>query len=132
MAETPQARTPKVNTAVPTPHDRVAVLSVRADGTHDQLAPELLIDDESAREYTRRQFAEQAVGAADDANRTAGGPVTIIGKPGDEPDEMVPATADAVRQDPTIAERKAEHEKIVQAAEKAAEAVVDSLATKKP
>jgi hypothetical protein len=128
MAESDKGATPKVNTAIPQAHDRVAVLSVRADGTHDQLNPELL-DADAAREYTKRQFAEQAVGASDDAN--AVGPVTIIGKPGDEPDEVVPATSDAVRQDPSIAERQAEHEKIAKAAERAAEAVVNELAPKK-
>ncbi len=129
MAEEKGA-TPKVNTPVPQAHDRVGVLSVRADGTHDQLNPELLADNEAVREYTRRQFAEQAIGASDDANRGAGGPVTIIGRPGDEPDEVVPATSDAVRQDPSVAERQAQHEKVAQAAAKAAESVIDSLAPK--
>lgn len=122
MAETPSKPTAKVNTALPAPHDRVAVLSVRADGTHDQLNPELL-DPEAAREYHKRQFADQAVAAADDANVV--GPVTIIGKPGDEPDEIVPV--DESRQDPSIAERKAEHEKLIAQAERAAESVVDGL-----
>ncbi len=131
MAENDKGATPKANTAVPQARDRVAALSVRADGTHDQLNPEFLVDSEAAREYTRRQFAEQAVGGADDANRGAGGPVTIIGRPGDEPDEVVPATSDAVRQDPSVAERQAQHEKAVKAAERAADAVVDELAPKK-
>lgn len=120
--------TEKVNKAVPQTHDRVSVLSVRADGTHDQLNPELL-DPEGVVEYTKVQFREQAIGIADD-NRIAGGvggAVTIIGKPGDEPDEVVPATTDAVRQDPSIKARAQEHEKVAQAAEKAAEAVIKSL-----
>ncbi len=130
MAENDKGSTPKVNATVPQARDRVGVLSVRADGTHDQLNPELLMDNDAVREYTRRQFTEQAIGAADDANRGAGGPVTIIGRPGEEPDEVVPATSDAVRQDPSIAERQAQHEKVAQAAVKAAESVIDSLAPK--
>lgn len=128
MAENPKVATEKVNTAVPTPHDRVAVLSVRADGTHDQVNPELL-DADAAREYTKRQFREQAIGAVDGGNVV--GPTVIIGKPGDEPDEVVPLAEYEARQDPSIAEREAEHKKVAQAAEKAAESVVDSLSSDK-
>jgi hypothetical protein len=128
MAENPKVATEKVNTAVPTPHDKVAVLSVRADGTHDQTNPELL-DPEAAREYTRRQFTEQAIGAVDGGNVV--GPTVIVGKPGDEADEVVPLAEYEPKQDPSIAEREAEHKKVAQAAEKAADAVVDSLSPDK-
>lgn len=124
MPETPKADTPKVNAAVPAVHDRVAVLSVRADGTHDQLNPEL-IDPEGARDYTRRQFAEQAVGAVDRDNAPAPGPVTIVGTPDGEADKVIPAT-EAV-QDPSVATAKAEHEKAQKAAEAAADRAIGSL-----
>jgi hypothetical protein len=124
MAEIAKAPTPKVNDAVPAPHDRVAVLSVRADGTHDQLNPELL-DPEGVKDYTKRQFSEQAVGEADRANAPIAGPTTIIGTPEGEPDKIVPATE--VKQDPSIESAQAEHERVQKAAEKAAEAVVTSL-----
>lgn len=126
MSEVPQKATPKVNAAVPTAHDRVAVLSVRADGTHDQLNPELINDVDETKAYTRRQFTEQAIGEADrQANAGLVGPTTIIGTKEGEPDKIVPASE--VDQDPSIASAKAEHEKVQAAAEKAADAAVDSL-----
>ncbi len=48
-------------------HDRVAMLSLRADGSHDQLNPEIVGGVDFAREAARRQFVEQAVSAADSA-----------------------------------------------------------------
>lgn len=101
----------RANTAVPHEgdHDRVAMLSLRVDGSADQHNPEIIGDKEFAVEAAKRQFAEQAVSAADAANRQAG-----IG--GDE-----------VEQDPAIAEAQKEHEKVAKAAEKRAESVVDSL-----
>ena len=55
------------NAAVP--HDRVAMLSLKADGTPDQTNPEMIGDKEFSIEATKRQFAEHAVSAADDAKR---------------------------------------------------------------
>lgn len=90
-------------------HDRVAMLSLKADGTPDQHNPEIIGDKEFAVEAAKRQFAEQAVSAAD-AQRRAD------------------ATADeTVEQDPTIKKAQAEDEKTAAAAEKAAESVVNSL-----
>jgi len=59
------------NTAVPAhgDHDRVAMLSLRGDGTPDQHNPEIIGDKEFALEATRRQFREQAVSAVDQAAR---------------------------------------------------------------
>ncbi len=101
------------NTAVPSngDHDRVAMLSLHADGTPNQHRPEIIGDKEFALEATKRQFSEQAVSAVDQAERAA-----------------APA-AETVEQDPAIAERQAEHEKVQASAESAAEGVVDALFT---
>lgn len=98
------------NTAVPHEgdHDRVQMLSLRADGTPDQHNPEIIGDKGVALEAAREQFRQQAVSAAD-----------------------VQANADSnvedTPQDPTIEAAKAEHDKVAQAAEKAAEKTVNSL-----
>lgn len=90
-------------------HDRVVMLSLRADGTPDQIAPEIIGDKEWAKEAAQRQFAEQAVSAADDAKRAT------------QPD------AEKVSQDPSIAATQKVHEKITAAAEKRAAEVIDGL-----
>lgn len=90
-------------------HDRVAMLSLKADGTPDQHNPEIIGDKEFALEATKRQFAEQAVSAADAQRREDA------------------ASSETVEQDPSIAKAQAEDEKTSAAAEKAAEAVVNSL-----
>lgn len=107
MAQEKQA----ANTAVPKDgdHDRVAMLSLKADGTPDQFNPEIVGDQEFALEATKRQFAEQAVSAVDAANRAAA------------------AGGEEVSQDPAIAEAQKEHEKVAKAAESRAESVVKSL-----
>lgn len=99
------------NTAVPKDgdHDRVAMLSLKADGTPDQFDPEIIGDKEFAVEAAKRQFAEQAVSAAGAARR----------------EDAVPGNE--VSQDPAIAEAQAEDEKVAKAAEKRAESVVSSL-----
>lgn len=89
-------------------HDRVAMLSLRADGTPDQLRPEIIGDKGFALAATKRQFAEQAVSAKDAADRPDTG-------------------AEKVEQDPTIEARQKDHEKVEAAAEKRAESVVSSL-----
>lgn len=101
------------NTAVPTEgdHDRVAMLSLNKDGSADQHDPEIIGDKTFAQEATRRQFAEQAVSAADSARLAA-----ASGPAGEE-----------LKQDPTIAARQKEHQKLTAAAEKAADKVVDQL-----
>lgn len=110
-------------------HDRVAMLSVNADGTADQHAPEIIVDVAVARAATREQFTQQAVSAADtrlaaQSAATAGPGVTIIGTPEGQPDQYVPATTDATAATTEIA---AVHDQVVAAAEAAADAVVDRL-----
>lgn len=53
-------------------HDRVGMLSVRADGTPDQVNPEMIGDPDVARAATEKQFVEQAVAAADVAPGVGG------------------------------------------------------------
>lgn len=91
-------------------HDRVAMLSLKPDGSPDQHDPEIIGDREFAKAATRRQFAEQAVAAADAAAREASS-----------------SDAETVGQDPTIEAAQKEHEKVSAAAEKAADKVVDAL-----
>jgi hypothetical protein len=120
------------NTSVPHEgdHDRVAMLSLRADGTPDQHNPELLGDRDTALRAARRQFAEQAVSAVD-AQAAATNPTraTIVGRRGDKPDEVVPLTTDAVRDEPEPAVQT--HRAAAAAGEKAAEATVDALLPEK-
>lgn len=101
------------NAAVPHEgdHDRVVMLSLRPDGTPDQHNPEIIGDKEFARAAARRQFAEQAVSAADVAARGA----------------TVDAGVGEVGQDPSVTELQNAHEKAASAAEKAADKAVDAL-----
>ena len=46
-------------------HDRVQMLSLKADGTPDQLNPEIIGATETAIEAAKVQFAQQAVSAVD-------------------------------------------------------------------
>lgn len=111
MAETNK---PAGNTAVPeTDHDRVAMLSVRADGSLDQHNPEIIGDQEFAREATREQFRQQAVSAVDVRERG------VAAETGGEP----------VEQDPAIAALTEKHQAAEKAAEGAADTAVDSLFT---
>lgn len=100
------------NTAVPQngDHDRVAMLSLKADGTPDQHNPEIIGDKEFAVEAAKRQFAEQAVSAVDAEARAASA----------DP-------AETVGQDPAIEDAQKEHDKVAKAAESRAESVVNSL-----
>lgn len=97
------------NAAVP--HDRVAMLSLKADGTPDQTNPEMIGDKEFSIEATKRQFAEHAVSAADDAKRAT---------------DRAEAAA-ALKQDPSIAAAQKEHDAIKVAAEKSAVETVERL-----
>ena len=90
-------------------HDRVQMLSLRADGTPDQHNPEIIGDPEVAKAAAREQFKQQAVSAVD-VQQSAGG-----------------STVEDAPQDPSIAEAQAEHDKVAKAAEKAADAAVDAL-----
>lgn len=90
-------------------HDRVQMLSLRADGTPDQHNPEIIGNKDVAIKAAKEQFAQQAVSAAD-LSPTAGG-----------------TTVEDAPQDPTIQAAVEEHQKAADAAEKAAEATVESL-----
>lgn len=94
-------------------HDRVVMLSLRADGTPDQTNPEIIGDKEFAVAAAKEQFAQRAVAAVDAAKRAELG---LAGSPagGDTSDAAIDAL-------------KAEHEKAAAAAESAAEALVDQL-----
>lgn len=115
----PAPGTSEGNTAVPHQgdHDRVQMLTLNADGTPRDHNPEIIGDPEVAKAMAREQFAQQAVSAAD--VRATSVPMMVVG------DELRPASE--APQDPAIAERQAEHEKVAEAARKAADAMVDAL-----
>lgn len=118
-AANPAPGTSEGNTAVPHQgdHDRVVMLSLRADGTPDQHNPEIIGDPEVAKQLAREQFAQQAVSAAD--VRATSVPMMVVG------DELRPASE--APQDPSIEAAQKEHEKVAEAARKAADAMVDEL-----
>jgi hypothetical protein len=103
------------NTAVPShgDHDRVAMLSLKADGSPDQHRPEIIGDKEFALEATKRQFTEQAVSAVDQAER---GVAADTG-------------AETVGQDPEIEKLQKKHEAAEKDAVAAAESTVSALFT---
>jgi prophage DNA circulation protein len=102
--------TEKANTAVKHEgdHDRVQMLSLRADGTPDQHNPEIIGDKETALAAAKEQFTQQAVSAVD-VQRVDG------------------EAAKDLPQDPVIEAAQKEHEKVAKAAEKAAEKTVNAL-----
>jgi tRNA A37 methylthiotransferase MiaB len=106
-----EASTPKNPVPHEGDHDRVQMLSLRADGTPDQHNPEIVGDRDAVLAATKEQFKQQAVSAADAANAPAGGGTTVEDAP----------------QDPAIEAAQKEHEKVAAAAEKAAEKAVDAL-----
>lgn len=108
------------NTAVPHQgdHDRVQMLSLRADGSPDQNNPEIIGDPEVAKAAAREQFAQQAVSAVDQL-RAQSVPMMTVG------DKLVPASE--APQDPAIEDAQKEHQKVEEAAHKAADAMVDAL-----
>ena len=93
-------------------HDRVVMLSLKADGTPDQHNPEIIGDKEFAVEAAKTQFAQQAVASVDAEKRAE------LGLGGDEDGDTSDAKIDAL---------KAEHDKVAKAAESRAEKVVESL-----
>jgi hypothetical protein len=110
----------KGNTAVPQhgDRDRVAMLSLKADGTPDQTNPEIIGDKEFALEATKEQFRQQAVSAVDQEKRAE-----LFGTGGG---------GEQLEQDPKIAELKDAHESAEKAAESAAESTVNSLFADEP
>ncbi len=115
------------NTAVPQhgDHDRVQMLSLRADGTPDQHNPEIIGDKEFALDAAKEQFKQQAVSAADRQIRgvTAGGSALVGQKDG----SVKEVDASELPQDPSVAELEKAHESAAKAAEAAAEKAVNSL-----
>ncbi len=94
------------------PHDRVVGLSLRNDGTADQNNPEIIGDKDAAKEAARKQFAEFAVSAVDAEKRRE------VGLGGEDEGDTSDAAIDKL---------KAEHDKVAAKAEKAADALVESL-----
>lgn len=107
-------------------HDRLTMLSVKADGTLDQHNPELIGDKEAALAATARQFAEQAVSAVDVAERgvTAGPAVTLVGQ---ADGSTVAEPLHDPAHDPVVADLKEKQDKAAKAAEKQAAIVVAAL-----
>lgn len=92
-------------------HDRVAMLSLKADGSPDQTDPEIIGDKDDAVKATTEQFRQQAVSAADVRERG------------------VTADRDDVSdvEDPTVERIKKAHDDAAKGAEGSAKKVVDSL-----
>lgn len=95
-------------------HDRVAMLSLKADGSPDQLDPEFVGDEKTALAATEEQFAQQAVSAADVELRGAGS-------------EGLGTTVEDAKPDPTIKKLEQAHEKADKAGRAAAKKAVKSL-----
>lgn len=92
-------------------HDRVQMLSLRADGTPDQHNPEFIGDKEQTVAATTEQFRQQAVSAADTRLRR----------------DTAATSTDSDRQDPTVEELQKAHESAAKGAESAAKAAVNAL-----
>lgn len=91
-------------------HDRVAMLSLRADGTPDQHNPEFIGDKDATLAATTEQFRQQAVSAADVQLRGAAA-----------------GASDSGVQDPSVEELQKAHDAAAKGAESAAKKAVDSL-----
>jgi hypothetical protein len=103
----------KTSNATSGDHDRVAMLSLHADGVPAQLNPEVIIPEEEAQRVTRQQFVEQAVSAADVEARRGSGYAGF--------------TVEDAPQDPYVEELQKAHEDAAKAGEKAADAAVKKL-----
>lgn len=91
-------------------HDRVQMLSLKADGTPDQNNPEIIGDKDAAIAAATVQFRQQAVSAADVEARGAS-----------------TGSADSGVQDPTVEKLQKAHEAAAKGAESAAKRAVDGL-----
>ena len=107
-------------------HDRVQMLSLKADGTPDQHNPEMIGDPEASLAATTEQFVQQAVSAAD-VQANPGGKTMLVGVGEDGEVEERPASE--APQDPSIAETQEEHAKVAEAAKDAAVKAVEALHT---
>lgn len=106
MANQKESSTPANEVPGHGDHDRVVMLTLEADGTPRQVAPEFIGPKDHVLEATKEQFRQQAVSAKD---------VELRGVSDDE---------DSERDDEKL--RKA-HEAAEKAAESAAEKTVNSL-----
>ena len=113
MAETKSDNKPVNKVPGGGDHDRVAMLSLRADGTPDQTDPEIIGDVETATAAAKEQFAQQAASAVDVAKH--------------EERRAEDGTDGESTQDPSIEEVKKAQDAAVKASESAAEAVVKKL-----
>jgi hypothetical protein len=94
-------------------HDRVTMLSLRADGSPDQTpGVEIIGDKEAAIAATAEQFKQQAVSAADREIRG------VDSGNGEKVSE---------KEDPTVEELQKAHEAAAKGADSAAKSVVESL-----
>lgn len=93
-----------------TPHDRVQMLSLKADGTPDQTNPEFIVDEATALATTSEQLKQQAVSVLDS--------------------QSAPVAVEDAPQDPEIAAAKAAHDEAAAAAEDRAAALVDQIPTR--
>lgn len=112
------------SSAVGGDHDRVVMASRKADGTPDQTTDfEYIGDKETTLKATKTQLTEQAVSAADVAERgvTAGEAADDSGLPSSGP-----------QSDPSIAALADRHNDAAKAAAKAAESEVNDRFTKDP
>jgi hypothetical protein len=96
-------------------HDRVAMLSLRKDGSHDQHDPELIGDKDATLEATKEQFRQQAVSSVDEKLRAT----------------YVPGADEGAPEDPTVEELRKAHESAAEQAESDAETAVDALLVEK-
>ena len=107
-------------------HDRIAMLSLNADGTADQHNAEVIIAKDEAVSAAKVQFAQQAVSAVDVAERgaTAGtSAVTLVG----QSDGSVEEQPLSVNPDPSTEVLKKKHDEAAKAAEASAEKIVVAL-----
>jgi hypothetical protein len=109
-------------------HDRIAMLSLNADGTADQHNPEVIIDKAAAVEASQTQFAQQAVSAVDVEKRGVtsglGADSVLVGQEDGTTKEVA---ASEVPQDGSVDELTKAHDAAAKSALSAAESAVGSL-----
>ena len=106
-------------------HDRVAMLSLNADGTADQHNPEVIISEAAATEASTTQFSQQAISAVDVEKRGVSTADTALVGLEDGSTKEVPVGD--VPQDPSIEELKKAHDSAAKSAESSAKSAVSSL-----
>jgi hypothetical protein len=107
-------------------HDRVAMLSLNADGTANQHNPEVVIEKDAFVEASSRQFAEQAVSSVDVEKRGVSTVDTaIVGTEEGKPDELVDPSK--LPQDPGIEELQKAHDEAAKKGAQSAEQIAGNL-----